>query len=216
MYLNTVKFKFALTMAFFLWMSLLIQAQQKELKSGDLLFQDLACGDFCDAIKKVTPAYQGRHFSHVGILLKNDKGEGLVAEAIGKEVCLTPLDSFVKRSGEEAVYVGRIKDSSSVQFPSFQRLKSYLGEPYDSIFEINNNAIYCSELVYFLYLDKDGKHIFELNPMTFKDPETGEYFPVWISYFGKMHHAIPEGKNGLNPGSIMNSDKIYVWKFKQN
>ncbi|WP_226390971.1 hypothetical protein [Penaeicola halotolerans] len=41
-----------------------------ELQNGDILFQDGDCGDFCEAIKKVTSGYEGRDFSHNGIVKK--------------------------------------------------------------------------------------------------------------------------------------------------
>ncbi len=190
-----------------------IYAQQRQLKTGDLLFQDLPCGDFCDAINKVTPSYNGKHFSHVGILLKENV-QWVVAEAIGRGVCITPLDSFIKRSGSESIYVGRIKDTSHILLPTFKQLEKYTGMPYDSVFNLNNQAMYCSELVYYLYLDKQGKAVFELAPMTFKNPDTKDFFSVWISYFQKMKEPIPEGNPGLNPGSIINSPLLYVWKYK--
>ena len=38
------------------------------LQPGDLLFQDLDCGPFCDAIEKATKGYQGTNLSHVGVV----------------------------------------------------------------------------------------------------------------------------------------------------
>ena len=34
------------------------------LKEGDLLFQDLNCGELCDAIETVTQGVDGKDFSH--------------------------------------------------------------------------------------------------------------------------------------------------------
>jgi len=45
--------------------------------------------------------------------------------------------------------------------------------------------------------------------MTFKDPETNDYFPAWVEYFNKMNVPIPENKPGLNPGSMINQTEIY-------
>jgi hypothetical protein len=46
--------------------------------------------------------------------------------------------------------------------------------------------------------------------MTFNDPDTKAIFPVWADYFKKLSIAVPEGKPGLNPGSISRSDKIDI------
>ncbi len=186
-------------------------AQTDQLKEGDLLFQHLSCGDFCEAIEKVTPAYQNMHFAHVGILIKNEQNQWVVAEAVSKGVCITNLDTFINRSGKKNIYVGRVKPEYTI--PTLKEIAKYVEKPYDTVFDINNNAYYCSELVYFLYKNKNGKSIFQLNPMTYKDPETGKYFPAWVAYFKKMDQPIPEGKPGLNPGSMINSEELFQTIF---
>jgi len=186
-------------------------AQTDHLKEGDLLFQHLSCGDFCEAIEKVTPAYQNMHFAHVGILIKNEQNQWVVAEAVSKGVCITNLDTFINRSGKKNIYVGRVKPEYKI--PALKEIEKYVGKPYDTVFDINNNAYYCSELVYFLYKNKNGKSIFQLNPMTYKDPETGKYFPAWVAYFKKMDQPIPEGKPGLNPGSMINNKELFQTIF---
>ncbi|MGQ9847296.1 MAG: YiiX/YebB-like N1pC/P60 family cysteine hydrolase [Bacteroidales bacterium] len=185
----------------------LINAQKLNLKEGDLLFQHLMCGDFCQAIEKVTPAYQNMHFTHVGILIKDEQNQWVVAEAISKGVCLTKLDTFIHRSGKKNIFVGRVKPEYKI--PTLKEIKKFLGKPYDTAFNIYNDAYYCSELVYNLYLDNNGKPIFQLSPMTFKDPETNEYLPAWINYFNDLNMPIPEGELGLNPGSMINSKELF-------
>lgn len=189
----------------------LINAQKLILKEGDLLFQHLSCGDFCEAIEKVTPAYQNVHFAHIGILIKNNQNKWVVAEAVSKGVCITNLDTFINRSGKKNIFVGRVKPVYKI--PTLKEIEKFVGKPYDTVFDINNDAYYCSELVYFLYKNKNGKSIFQLNPMTYKDPETGKYFPAWIEYFKKMNIPIPEEKPGLNPGSMINQKEVFQTIF---
>ncbi|MGY6744594.1 MAG: hypothetical protein ACXIUQ_17770 [Cecembia sp.] len=38
--------------------------------------------------------------------------------------------------------------------------------------------------------------------MTYKDPETGELFPIWEKYFENLGVDVPEGEPGLNPGGM--------------
>ena len=52
----------------------------QELKAGDFLFEDLGGGDLSNAIKKVTPHYNGHYFSHVGMLTSYN-GKLVVMEA---------------------------------------------------------------------------------------------------------------------------------------
>jgi hypothetical protein len=55
-----------------------------------------------------------------------------------------------------------------------------------------------------------GKPVFELEPMTFKDPQTGQTLPTWQEYFEKLGVDIPEGKPGINPGGISCSTALTI------
>ena len=45
-----------------------IFVEEFAFKSGYLLFQDLDCGELCDAIKWVTKGVNGKEFSHLGLV----------------------------------------------------------------------------------------------------------------------------------------------------
>ncbi|MES2778655.1 MAG: YiiX/YebB-like N1pC/P60 family cysteine hydrolase, partial [Bacteroidota bacterium] len=88
-----------------------------------------------------------------------------------------------------------------------------LGKPYDDPFLYDNGKYYCSELIYDAFaFANNGKPFFQLEPMTFKQPNSTSYFPVWIEYYQKLNIPIPEGKPGINPGGISRSDKIEFLK----
>lgn len=181
---------------------------------GDLLFMDLDCGSFCQAIKKVTYGINGTHPSHVGVVYIN-KGKTYVLEADTKGVVRTRLDTFLSRSpdakGHPKVFAGRLKEEYRQGIgPAIDRMMTLLGKPYDYAFDIDNDCYYCSELLYKGFLDNAGHPIFKLDPMTFNDPDTKAIFPVWDDYFKKLGIPVPEGKPGLNPGSISRSDKIEI------
>jgi hypothetical protein len=82
-------------------------------QTGDLLFMDMDCGSFCQAIKKVTYGIDGTHPSHVGVVYFNDN-KGYVIEADTKGVVKTSIDSFLNRSldakGHPKIVVGRLKE----------------------------------------------------------------------------------------------------------
>jgi len=185
------------------------------LHNGDLLFQDIDCGDMCNAIETVTFGWNGAKFSHVGIAVVDSVGNVNVLEAISKGVALTPIDEFLQRStdstGNPKVIVGRLLPKyEAVSAKAVKLALGYLGKPYDTVFSISNEAYYCSELVYFAYLDSANASLFELKPMTYNDPATMAIFPVWKSYFDAMSVDVPEGEPGLNPGGISQSDKIEI------
>jgi hypothetical protein len=184
------------------------------LQEGDLLFQDADCGSYCDAIEKVTSGINGANLSHIGVVVYQ-KDSAFVLEAISKGVVLTPLQTFLNRSlnqnKQPKVIAMRIKAELAHYNSHFkQNYASYLGKSYDSIYQIDNDSYYCSELVYDLFINQKGEHLFELNPMTFIDPEINDFFPEWIKYFHDLNVPIPEGKAGINPGAISLSDALEI------
>ncbi len=190
-----------------------------QLKPGDILFQDSDCGPFCESIEKVTFGFQGSKFSHVGMLIPKGKAEFVVIEAVTKGVVETSLDSFFHRSFDEMnrskVVVGRLKTEHKHLIPkAVDFSKSKLGLAYDDVFDISNDKYYCSELIYdaFKY-SNNNEPIFQLQQMTYKDPETDRIFPIWENYFKALNVSIPEGELGLNPGGMSISPYIEIVHF---
>ena len=191
-----------------------------DLKVGDLLFQDSDCGPFCDAIEKVTFGIDGCKFSHVGIFTRDGlEGRPLVLEAIGRGVVATPIDSFFMRSydgeGKSKVVVGRMKTEFQSLIPAaIEHAISLKGKPYDDGFDIENDKYYCSELIYNSFrAANNGKPIFTLFPMTYKDPATNATFPIWTDYFKDLKMEIPEGKPGLNPGGMSRENCLKIVNY---
>lgn len=180
---------------------------QTILKNGDLLFQNLDCGELCDAIEKVTYGKDDLKFSHIGLVAKQ-ADTLVVIEAIGKEVCATSIKQFCART-TNPIYWARPALTDSVLGITTSFALKQIGVAYDDVFLYNNQKYYCSELIYdaFKYADNC---IFTLEPMTFKDPETGAFLPAWTKYYKKQQIAIPEGEPGINPAGISRSEKI-IW-----
>ncbi len=196
--------------------SIFSQKPNFQFKDGDLLFQDLDCGELCTAIEKVTTGFKNAKLSHIGIVFKDINKKVFVIEAIGKSVHINPIDTFLIRSTDEnnnpKIMVGRLKPVYSYLIKdALKKAKELVNFPYDDEFLLNNNKYYCSELIYEIFkYANGGKDFFKLKPMTFKDPATGDFFPAWIKYYENLNISIPEGEYGLNPGSISLSEKIDI------
>jgi hypothetical protein len=201
--------------AFLFFCSSAISLQAQEFKAGDLVFQDLQCGPLCDAINAVTKGYQGKDFSHVGIVVNYQNQLGVI-EAIGSKVQFTSLNIFLGRSfdatGKPLVIAARLKKKYTKSIAKACELAiASLGIPYDDRFLPNNDSLYCSELIYAVYLDKaHARPLFKLAPMTYKQPGSKVFFPAWEQYYANLKSPIPEGKLGLNPGLISRSSKIKI------
>jgi len=185
-------------------------------RKGDILFQDLDCGPLCEAIEKVTTGYRGAHLSHVGILDRSRQGEWVVLEAISPRVKATPLDTFLARSldeqGRPKVLAGRMEKPYRKLIPeALRQVRELMGQPYDAVYQLEDGRYYCSELLYEAFkAANDQEPLFYLAPMTFKDPMAGHIFPAWKEYFRNMNEPVPEGKPGLNPGGMSQSEKLTI------
>lgn len=193
------------------------------LQEGDILFQDLLPDTFSNAIESVTCGAGDRNFSHCGLVVR--KGDSLyVAEAIGKGVCLTPVDSFLARSGERpsrkvrggtyvhggmpSVAVGRLLPEYMEAVPhACKKAEGYLGRPYDFPFLPGDSALYCSELIYECFREYG---IFHNSPMTFRRSGESSISEEWTEYYGKLGLPVPEGVPGTNPGALSRSEKLRI------
>lgn len=202
------------TIIVFLFVCVTASAQNHSLKNGDLLFININCGGMCDAINAVTEGYKGNDFNHMGMVVL-EESKVFVYEAVGKGVSKTPLNDFLKYT-KETLYVGELKTPYQYLIPdALLFCESQLGVPYDNDFLYNNGKYYCSELMYDAFKSaNDNKPFFQLFPMTYKEPHTNTYFPVWIEHFEKQGTEIPEGKLGCNPGGMSLDEKIKLKKIE--
>jgi len=183
------------------------------LQTGDLLFQVGESSGLNEAIAGVTIGESDIHYTHVGIVsVENDSV--FVIEATPPEVCITPLDSFLRRSATLAekplVAVGRLKQEYRETIPqAIVRAKTLLKKPYDFVYSPDNNAFYCSELVTYSFMDRQNRPVFESVRMNFRDAN-GNLPAYWIAHFEKYNAEIPENCPGSNPGDLSRSDKLEI------
>lgn len=204
--LLTMKIKLILC---FLLLSSFLYAQKLQLKTGDFIFQSIPCGKLCDAINQVTDGYKGIDFNHMGMVIIQDE-KIFVLEAGGKEVKLTPYKMFISYTNLP-MYVGRLKKRYQKLIPDAVEFGlQQLGKPYDQEYLYNNEQYYCSELIYDCFLSANKKPLFKLYPMTFKAPNSDEYFEVWQKYFQNLNMTVPEGELGCNPGGISTSKRMRI------
>ena len=207
------RFYYLFLSSLFLYTSCAEKKAGEGLREGDLIFQELDCGPMCTAIETVTEGVNGRDFSHCAMVIEEHDSLKVI-EAIGAGVQITSMSDFLQRSNK--VLAARLKTSDKgVISRAVKYSKTLLGKPYDYVFLLNNDQYYCSELLYESFkVANNGKPVFELEPMTFVDPKTKTYYPVWVDYYHALHIRIPEGKPGLNPGSISRSEKLELLDVK--
>jgi hypothetical protein len=184
-----------------------------QARAGDLLFQDLNCGPFCQAIEAVTEGANGQDFSHIAMMVSH-QGAWFALEAVSEGVVRTPLDSFLQRRtdslGRPMVWVGRVQVADSVRDKAAAYALQQRGAPYDPVFVMGDERYYCSELMYEAYAQAAGHEVFPTAPMTFREPGSGAFFPAWKAHFRDFNVAIPQGEPGINPGLISRHPSVRI------
>ena len=185
-----------------------VNAQQQVLE-GDLLFAyssttGRAISDATVHDSTALPIY------HVAIATWI--GDRLYAlEAIDEGVVLTPYDKFQERTKNKGgMLIGRLHDRSGVD-QSVSNAMEHLGKPYDDLYMIDTQEIYCSELVQLSYVNGKGQRLFPLINMSFHNAQ-GRILDYWREHYAKHGMAVPEGALGTNPAQIANDPAIEIIK----
>ncbi|MCU4156995.1 hypothetical protein J1N10_13480 [Carboxylicivirga sp. A043] len=176
-------------------------------KSGDILFRGRMDGSLSEAIDAVTQTGKAHHYTHMGVVeLCNDTVwvyhaapvKGVTKELLA-DFCLSTEDSLV---------VGhfRIKDSYQAMIDrALETARQHVGQPYNYSYILEDEGFYCSEYVYELFVQDS---IFKLNPMTFIDPQSGEFHEGWIKHYKELGIDIPEGEPGCNPNGMAANERL--------
>jgi len=189
--------------------ALSVDAQQQVLE-GDLLFaysstSGKAISDATVHDSTALPIY------HVAIATWVD-GKPYALEAIDEGVVLTPYDKFCERTmSKGGMLLGRLKDRSGVD-QSVSNAMEHLGKPYDDLYMIDTQEIYCSELVQLSYVNGKGQRLFPLINMSFHDAQ-GRILDYWREHYAKHGMAVPEGALGTNPAQIANDPAVEIIKY---
>lgn len=189
--------------------ALSVDAQQQVLE-GDLLFaysstSGKAISDVTVHDSTALPIY------HVAIATWVD-GKPYALEAIDEGVVLTPYDKFCERTmSKGGMLLGRLKDRSGVD-QSVSNAMEHLGKPYDDLYMIDTQEIYCSELVQLSYVNGKGQRLFPLINMSFHDAQ-GRILDYWREHYAKHGMAVPEGALGTNPAQIASDPAVEIIKY---
>ncbi|MCU4162851.1 YiiX/YebB-like N1pC/P60 family cysteine hydrolase [Carboxylicivirga caseinilyticus] len=186
------------------------------IQSGDILFRGRSNGSLSSAIDDVTQTGHDFHFTHMGVVEMIDGKVMVWHAAPEKGVVCESLKQFSSANKEDSLMIGHFRINGINQQKIDEALKmakKFKGQPYDYTYIMESEGFYCSEFVYTLF-EKDS--IFTLDPMTFKDAQSGEYHQGWIDHYEKMGIEIPEGKPGCNPNGMAASERLTFLGYLSN
>jgi hypothetical protein len=179
---------------------------QPSYQAGDVLLQPLDCY-LCNLIE----AEEDSIYSHVGVVIGDQNGLTLVAEAFGPTVRLVTLDQFLLKTQKSQtilalrpIELDHLSPEEKYSF-SLKLIADYqqfwAEKPYDSEFSMDDEKIYCSELVLKL-----------LNPfLSVKIPTKQMHFSknrdVWERYFSQH---LPDGEQGISPADFERSNLFVI------
>jgi len=130
------------------------EARIDKPREGDVVFQSFPHSPLTDAIEGVTES----PYSHCGIAHRAG-GKWVVIEAVGP-VQETPWAEWVARGREQSYAIYRLKPEYRAKIPAFvAAARTYEGRPYDFHYDFDDEAIYCSELVYKAFRTAAGEEL---------------------------------------------------------
>jgi len=177
-----------------------------EPKEGDLYFQSLPRNAVVNAIEGASES----PYSHCGILIR--KGGGwFVLEAIGP-VRETPLAKWIKQARDRHYDVFRLGAKHAGNIPNFiKAARKYMGRPYDIRYRMDDEKIYCSELIFKGYRDATGEQLGKL--VKFGDLKWVRHTPVILAIEG----SIPVNRIMITPRHLSEAkqlEKVFSSKEK--
>lgn len=182
--------------------------QYRDIHNGDLIFVEAENKNLSGAISNVTKdSLANLSFDHVGLIEKKNHKIWVLHANTKNGSEKEKLKSFIKhQSKDRTIAVYRLKNNYQFAIDSaIVKANNMLGKPYNFSYILNENSYYCSDFIERAFRNN---HIFELNPMTFINPNTNKTDEFWMDYYKKMNIEVPEGKLGCNPNGLSKSDKL--------
>ena len=181
-----------------------LQAQilpARQLQSGDLLFVSAATDGLSGAINDATARPDQASYDHVG-LVDGDGEQAQVLHADQEGSRAQPLAGFLQEAADKQRQVDayRLRDADAqVIADGLASARGLLGKPYNATYVPNEDSLYCSDMIERAF----RKHgIFKLQPMNFRNPQTGVISRWWMDFYAGHGMAVPQDVPGSNPNDM--------------
>jgi hypothetical protein len=175
-----------------------IDLSRFDFRSGDIVFQHLP-SRLGSVICDVTDS----QFSHCGIVVVREGSRPYVLEAIGP-VRFINLQDWLKQGDRGRFQQMRLRDVTEPEIKaSLLEAAKLLGRPYDIQYELDEDKIYCSELVYKAFLGGAKIEVGEKQPLRDLNWRPHELFIRALA-----GGELPLDREMVTPDSVARSPKL--------
>ncbi len=172
-----------------------------EVREGDLLFVTAGHGGLSAAIDDATAKQGSTSFDHVALVAAAPQGwEVLHADEKGSR--RQTLDQFREdaRGKQRQIVVYRLRaPPGNAITDAVATARTMLGKPYNTAYVLNDDSYYCSDFIERAFR---AHHVFALQPMNFRNPQTGEISQHWVDLYRGMGMDVPQDLPGTNPNDM--------------
>lgn len=180
----------------------------EDLQHGDLLFFTAEAQNLSGAINRVTQRQAQHNYDHVALVERVSDSVYLLHATGELGTIRESYDNYRQRTAKKnkEIYIFRLKDTLQACIPvAISEAKKWLGKPYNWSYVLNDDSIYCSDLI-----ERSFRHcgLFTLEPMTFIDPKTQKTDHYWSEFYHQLGIPVPEGQLGCNPNGLAASAQL--------
>lgn len=181
-----------------------LSAAQLALQQGDLLFVTSGSAGLSRAIDEATAREGAPSYDHVALLV-NDDGQPAVLHADEKGSRQQPLAEFLSeaRNKQRQVVAYRLIPAQRHTISdAIRAARQMLGKPYNHTYVQDENSYYCSDFIERAFR---SHHVFALQPMNFKNPQTSDFPAYWQDFYRSRNMPVPQDMPGTNPNDMAQS-----------
>ncbi|WP_422352333.1 YiiX/YebB-like N1pC/P60 family cysteine hydrolase [Stenotrophomonas sp. AR026] len=172
-----------------------------DVHEGDLLFVTAGHSGLSAAIDDATGTQGAPSFDHVALVASAPKGwEVLHADEKGSRRQSLVQFRQEARDKQRQIVVYRLRAPQQAAIrDAVATARTMLGKPYNTSYVLNEDSYYCSDFIERAFR---AHHVFALQPMNFRNPQTGEISQHWIDLYRGMGMDVPQGQPGTNPNDM--------------
>ncbi len=174
---------------------------------GDLLFVTATGTGLSGAINDATGKQGTTSFDHVALVAHDGAGQ-VVLHADEEGSRQQTLAAFLgqAKAKHRQVVVYRLKQQARTAIPgAIVQARSMLGKPYNFTYVQAEDSYYCSDFIERAFR---AQHVFALQPMNFRNPQTGQISQYWIDFYRGKGMDVPQDQPGTNPNDMSASPAL--------